>query len=409
MKPFSFSLLVLTAFGCNPSVAQTRERSPAEIFASPIGVERRASVTHLPINLRYGKLHIDAKVNGQASEFLFDTGSPTVLAKKFADTLELEIVGRNTGLDSHGNQVTMEIAIVDRLTLGDMTFRNVPVLIHDFSDNHMGQCLVGNGLIGSEIFSANAWRIDTQAGRLSIAVDAREFPAPTGELLHTKLYDAGYPHAPIIDYSVGDLTDKAMFDTGNSAEIAFFERAAKHPSVRKATVPGTLEKGQGYEGESAGGLSESGPLTRFDISEVSLTSGALDTTKSIVRVMPPTLFGAGLLDNYIIILDYPSQQLLLEKRTEPEATRPDPGYGIAMIGGRAVIARIYNGSAADRAGLKLGDHVVEAQGHSLTQLQGPSYCDTVKWLVGEFDPHDATELVVQRGDGLLQFKLPAVN
>lgn len=409
MKRSAYAISILAAFAASSGSAKTQSRSLAEIFAAPIIIEREASVTHVPVQLRNDKLHIEATVDGRTSEFLFDTGSPTVFTKRFADTLDLEVVGRNIGLDSHGNQVIMEIAIVDRLTLGDLTFRKVPVLVHDFSDNQMGQCLIGNGLIGSEIFSANAWRIDTQAKRLSIAQSASDLPAPTNEALSTALYDTGYPHAPIIDYSVGDLVDKAMFDTGNSASISFFEKAADHPSVQGSILPGTLARGEGYEGESAGGLSENGPLRRFEIAEVSFASGKLDATESIVRSMPPTLFGAGLLRKYIVTLDYPGKQLILEKRTEPEAIRSDSGYGIAMIDGRAVVARLFAGSAADSAGLKLGDHVVEAQGRSLTQTDGAGYCDTVNWLVAEFDPREAAKLSVKRDDGLHRFNLPAVE
>lgn len=409
MRTIAAILFVIAGIAAFPDLAKTQEHSVTQILAEPITVERQAPVANLPITLRNGKLYIAATVDGQTSEFLFDTGSPTVLAKQFADTLNLEVVGRNTGMDSHGNQVTMEIAVVERLNLGDISFRHVPVLIHDFSGSNMGKCLIGNGVIGSEIFSGSAWRIDMQAKRLSIAADASALPAPTGEMLRTKLYDTGYPHAPIIDYSVGKLADKAMFDTGNSTNIAFFEKAAEHPSVKDAIVPNTLVQGEGYEGESAGGLSKSGPLTRFAVVDVSFSSGKLDGTKSIVRAMPPTLFGAGLLRSYIVTLDYPGQQMTLEKRTGPDPIRPDPGYGIAMIDGRAVVAKLFAGSAADRAGLKLGDHVIEAQGRSLTQLIGPAYCDTVKWLVGEFDPREATELLVQHKGGARRFNLPSVK
>ncbi|HET9032856.1 MAG TPA: aspartyl protease family protein [Dokdonella sp.] len=409
MKRVSIASIVVLAIASNPVSAQSNERSSAEIFARPVAIERQALVTHLPITLRNGKLHIAAIVDGQTSEFLFDTGSPTVLAKQFADTLGLKVIGQNVGVDSHGNQVTMKIAIVDRLSLGDFTFRQVPVLIHDFSGTDMGQCLIGNGLIGSEIFPASVWRIDTQAKKLSIAANTGELPSPRGKSLHTKLYDVGYPHAPIIDYSVGDLADKAMFDTGNNANISFFHKIVDTPTFKRAVVPGTVAHGEGYEGESAGGLSKIGPLTHFEVSGVSFSSDKLDATESIVRAMPPTLFGAGLLQTYIVTLDYPGGRMLLEKRSEADAIQPDPGYGISIVDGRAVISRLFAKSAAESAGLKLGDHVIEAQGHSLTQLDGLAYCETVKWLVQEFKSREAAELVIQRKDGTHRFSIPAID
>ncbi len=409
MKILATIIASLAAFVAQPIVVHAQERPASEIFAAPIGIERQSPVTQIPIIMRYGKLHIDASINDRTSEFLFDTGSPTVLAKDFADTLDLEIVGRNTGVDSHGNEVTMQIGIVDRLTLGDTTFRNVPVLIHDFSNLGMGRCLIGNGLIGSEIFAGSAWRIDTQNALLSISERAADFPASDRASLRTTLYDVGYPHAPIVDYRIGELVDKAMFDTGNAAHISFFERAADHPSVQNAIVPGSAEQGEGYEGESAGGLSEIGPLNRFTIAEIAFPVGQLGRTDSIVRTSPPTLFGAGLLRNYIVVLDYPGRAMTLEARSNPEAIGSDPGYGIAIIDDRAVITRLFKDSVADRVGLQLGDHVVETQGRSLGQLDGAAYCDTVRWLVDEFDPSEAGEILVEREGKQLRFTLPAVE
>jgi hypothetical protein len=64
---------------------------------------------------------------------------------------------------------------------------------------------------------------------------------------------------------------------------------------------------------------------------------------------------------------------------------------------------------ADRVGLQLGDHVVETQGRSLGQLDGAAYCDTVRWLVDEFDPSEAGEILVEREGKQLRFTLPAVE
>ena len=378
-----------------------------EVLLRPIGIERSAVLTELPLTIRSGKLHIEAEVDGRAGEFLFDTGSPTVLSRQFADTLDLEVIGQNTGIDSHGNRVTMEFAIVDRLVLGGVAFRRVPVLIHDFSKAGMGRCLVGNGLIGSEIFDGSVWRIDTQAKRLSIAASAENLPTQSADTVRAKLYDAGYPHAPILDYSVGNFADKAMFDTGNAANIAWFERATEHPDVRNAIASGSLSHGRGYEGESAGGLSEVGKLTRFDASRVSFESGGLTDAPSITRSNAPTLFGAGLLESYIVTLDYPGGQVTFERRSEPAPLRRVADYGIAMIEGRAIVARLFAGSPAARAGLELGDEVIEVNDRSMLYGDEASYCGAVNWLVDRFDPNEAAQIVVQRGDETLRLSIPA--
>jgi predicted aspartyl protease len=79
-----------------------------------------------------GKFSINAAMNDLERRFVFDTGSPTMISRELAAELDLVIIGSNTGRDANGREVTTDIGIVDRLTIGGVTFRSVPVLVSDF-------------------------------------------------------------------------------------------------------------------------------------------------------------------------------------------------------------------------------------------------------------------------------------
>ena len=76
---------------------------------------------HKPVSNRY---YIPVTIHGTTYQFMFDTGSTTTyLSKRFADLVGVEYVGYGS---QYGN-----LAYVDSLQLGDITFKNVITMVHD--------------------------------------------------------------------------------------------------------------------------------------------------------------------------------------------------------------------------------------------------------------------------------------
>ena len=166
-----FVVLVMTGFVFDVPLAssQTEQRSVVELLSEPITIERECAVANVPIRLRSGKIYLDATINGEAGRFIFDTGSPTVLDKAFGERVGLEVIGENTGRDANGRSVSMDFAQVGSLAVGGAVFRDVPVMIHDYSSVPLGKCFILDGVIGSAILPGSVWRIDTSKMRLQIA------------------------------------------------------------------------------------------------------------------------------------------------------------------------------------------------------------------------------------------------
>ncbi|WP_188055952.1 hypothetical protein [Sphingosinithalassobacter sp. CS137] len=100
--------------------------------------------------------------------------------------------------------------MVDRLTIGEVSFRNVPVLIADFGIADPGGCFFEGGVIGSEIFPGSVWHIDGERQTLQIAASPEYLSGGdrTEETIVATLHDLGYPHAPVFDYAIGGLSDR---------------------------------------------------------------------------------------------------------------------------------------------------------------------------------------------------------
>lgn len=389
------TLCAVTAFTLSAAASLAQPLTPQEAFQREIRIERGSDASEIAFDWRLGKIFIEAEVNARPGGFIFDTGSPTLLDRGFADTLELDIIGQNRGRDAHGAEVVTDIAIAETIRLGDVVFHDVPVLVFDFSALDQGSCFIENGVIGSEILTGSAWRIDLSRQTLSIAANTDALPAlPDGP--ESTLHDFGYPHTPVIDYAVGDMQDKAFFDTGFAGELNLFEEAADTPAVRRAIVRGSLQRGLGREGESAGGWPDPEPLTRARLGSVTLGGDALPPLQTDLRPIAPTLFGAGLLNSYIVTLDYPGARFSLSPLDEPLTAKPAQDFSIALVGGHAELVRVYENTPADRAGLEMGDAVLSVDGRRLVTEPRDARCDTALWLADEMDAQAVQSLTVWR-------------
>ncbi len=395
-----------------PASAHEQSSRVTELLAGPIRAERQQPVTIVPVRRHMGKLAIDASVNGVERQFIFDTGSPTIISRSFADELDLEVVGSNVGADANGTPVRMEIAIVSRLTIGDSTFFDVPVMIHDFDALDLGPCFFDGGLIGSEIFPGQAWRVDLQAQTLEIASDSASFARGDGvkDAIEASLHDYGYPHAPIVDYAVGKMQDKALVDTGNSEALSLYAEALRSADVRDAIVAGTQHKGRGSHGTSSGGHGEVGDLARMTLDGVRLGEDPVGTIEALIRPVPPSLFGLGLMKNHRVTLDYPNGVARFERTAGDDPTSDRAGFAVASRGENFEVVQLYAGSRADTSGLRLGDHVLAIDEHALDASDRQARCETTRWLTGGDHVDNAHTVTVARdGEAMPMTLRPSAN
>lgn len=401
----AFSRLT-AAFCLNCGVAAAQEPRSGAVLSKPPVIERTVQVTVVPMDVRMGKLFINAAVDGETREFIFDTGSPTILTKDLANALKIEIIGQNTGTDANGREVTMDIAVVETLSLGDLTFRDVPVLIFDPDQLELGPCLFDGGVIGSEILPGSVWNVDTEQGRLTVSAPGAATP-PKEPALTARLYDFGYPHTPVVDYSIGDIHDKAIFDTGSAEEVVLFEGVAESKKVRRGIAAGTLLKGRGSDGISAGGPGEVRDLSRFTLPEFHLGQERAGPVRATTRKIAPTLIGAAILDRYTVTLDYAAGKFILTDRAKRLTRTPEPGYAVSIVNGAVSVTQLFEGTAAAQAGLRLGDRVVSVNGRSLQALEPGAVCEVTFWLADAFDQTAAAELVVDRAGEQKTIRIPA--
>lgn len=394
-KPMKTLLLAALALVLASATAAAQNREASMTSHGGITIERTSDVTSVPLEDLGGKLFLRAGVNGTERSFIFDTGSPTMLSKQLASELGLEIIGERTGIDANGVPITTELAILDQLTLGDTTFRNIPILIFDFSAIPLGTCIFDGGVLGSELLPESAWRIDLDRRVMEIAETA-EALAEHPKTKQAPLTLSGYPHMPVIDYSVNGFKDKALFDTGNAGTLVLFKDILGDREVNQAIKRRSLHRGRGTEGVSAGGMGQEVELHRFKLKDLRIGRHSIGAVSASTRQVPPSLIGSGMLKSNVVTLDYPGGTFSWHPREEPAPAPADQGFGVSFVDGKPLVVQLFEGSTAEKKGLRLGDEVLSLDGRLLAAKTDAERCEQLRWLIGSQTEQPYRSLTVLR-------------
>ncbi|WP_271077926.1 aspartyl protease family protein [Aurantiacibacter sp. MUD61] len=398
MKVLASSMVCALALLVAPAQGQDAgpEINLAELLQTPLQIERAEPSSTIPFERRFGKMVIEASVNGEGRSFIFDTGSPTVISRQFAEELGLQPIATNRGRDANGAIVEMQFAIAETITLGGTTFHDVPVLIHDFTTVEMGSCVFDGGVIGSEIFPQSIWQFDAANSHIRISAPQNTPSYSPSGRISARMVQSGYPHPPVIEYRIGDIADRALFDTGSGAGIAIFDDMLESVEVREAITDGSLREGRGSMGVSAGGEGEETSLLRFGFDGLVLGGTTLSNVPAENRAVPPNLLGVAMLDRYRVTLNYPGSWAVFDPLPEPILRPPHAGYGITFRDGAAVVSQIFEGSAPHAAGLTLGDTVLAVDDMNLADLDETGRCDAMHRFVDTDLLRDARTITVLR-------------
>lgn len=342
-------------------------------------VEQAEFPETIPIDVWADKIFLSAAVEGENRRFILDSGSPTMLTKEVAEALNLEIIGQNQGQDANGNVVETDIAIVDRMEIGGMTVRNVPVFIFDPSNLELGHCLLDGGILGSEIMALVNWQIDVRGNRLIVTDDV-------GDLEHVR--DAasapmkvfGYPNYPVVEHGInGQFTDNALFDTGSSELLHLNERAYDH--LRKEKIlPKPISTAEGTFGTSAGGRGNDTTFYQAMLDELSIGELSLRDISAWTRPEVPTLIGAGIFRSHVVTLNYADSSIHFSPYDDPDPSTDGHGFRPYFRDGNVYVGFLERPSQAAESGLRLHDQIVAINERSLQGLDLPAQCDAMKWL-----------------------------
>lgn len=251
--------------------------------------------------------------DGPELYFILDTGAAdTVIDKTVAASLNLNLLGSSVGAFAGGKTATIQAAILPELRLGDMSLRQVPVVVLDTS-RFRGAAggLPVSGVIGLGLMSQFLATIDYPHGRLVLS--------PTGTRLRNSSHAATLPmwlagdHFVLVDGALNNSRQLSFIDTG----MAGAGCTAPFSSIDAA---GLSVAGPEQSGEGGGGTVSA---RAFTAPTISLGPVSVKNVPCLAGVFPPSLetslgtrigqlVSHGALSGYAVTFDFHRMELTLD-------------------------------------------------------------------------------------------------
>jgi hypothetical protein len=357
---------------------------PADTSQWPAGQD---SVT-VPFKLINNHIYVQAMVNGRGpATFVFDTGATNIInqvaAKRFGITEKgaLPTGGFGDGLASTG------LAKVKSVSLGGFTLLDQVFTTTDPGGWTTIEGIDSDGLLGYEFAKRAPLTIDYEHGTMTFTKPAK-FTPPTGATAIPFTFQAHIPMVPaVIDGNAGELE----LDTGSRGALTLMKPFADaHGLVEKyhATILGTF--GYGVGGPARGLLARGGSLVMGPVTvDAPVIEIAANQHGGGSETHTAGNIGGDILKRFTVTLDYQHQLLWLQPNAF--AARREvfdrSGLWIARAGDGAIeIADVTAQSAAARAGLAIGDEILEVNGKPAKDIALYDLREQFKGAVGaKFD------------------------
>ena len=308
-----------------------------------------------------GGLTFQMKINGLGPfATVFDTGGVNIINVSFAKQLGLKVEETAIDFGAIGGTVKVHVAHVDTLTIGGLIVRDQLFYVLDIPSDE-GEPLVS---VGWELMQRFAVRVNFEKNELTF-FDGESFRyTGHGEKVPLLLHKDG--NGIDIEANVDGIRGRFLVDSGN--QTGLFLNAG---FVNKNNLVQMLgARYRGYNGKGFGGPSPEAWYVRlhtFQIGKLK-TKGPMARLQTASDSMNETLagnIGQNILNRFIVTVDCRRHVMYLEKTaawSQPEAFNR-AGMIVDYNQGADEVKTVFPGSAAESAGVQLGDRVVAINGN----------------------------------------------
>ena len=321
--------------------------------------EEKNYFTTIPYSEIKGKIIMQAELNGKAYNFIFDTGAPTAISQGLVEQLNLADSGKVELRDQSAIMDSMNVVNIERLKLGDVTFKNTPAVV--IKDMQMLGCFNIDGIIGSNILGNSVLQISSKNKTLTITDKPgklnlkrkNSIKMTTNPIQSTPYIKAYYLNGAL------SANESILVDTGMNG---FYDLSvhAYSQAMEKVDVFTTLHKAKGSYSIGFHGVAEDSDsykvfMPQLLIGKTNFTNVTVDTTTDNT-----SRIGSAVLDYGLMTLDFINKRFYFEpfeKSETIDVNEKSWPISLSMKGEKIVIGIVWDDKLSGI--LKPGDEVLE--------------------------------------------------
>lgn len=398
-----FLVLLLAGLTATAAIAQT------DGTGFTIGGPRLG--TTIPFILDGGWIVVDVSIDGHGPfPFIFDTGARTVITPEVAKAVGGTPAG-GIAIEGEGPHLVPASTLrAAKIAMGGTELGNQDIFVSDLPNMIVdrGSRPRAAGLLGSEILSRYAVRIDYRAKTLKLVpLDSFEPPAESIAVPLDIVIDRNGLALATFSAEIDGIAAQFTLDTGNSGQIRLnpefeyshrlLDKCAKLLELDQPALGGRVRIQTGI----AGHLKLAGVDLMAPVVSRPANFGHRQSWRG--RVTGDGLLGGSVLSHFIVTINYKNQHAYFESLGRPQLSRGAFGIGISFDKPNHEsfeVVDVEPGSPADKAKLRPGDRIMKVNGNSASDFS-----------IGDFRDLSSPQLksmVLDTADGR-HFDIPIVQ
>jgi len=339
------------------------QSSFAQFSMNEGGVDQKNYFISLPYENTAGKIIVPVTINAQPYRFLLDTGSPMVLSQALYEMLKPPVLKRISLSDQSGKRDSSSVVLVEKITLGNITFTNTPSVISD--NPYIFSCLKIDGIIGSNLLRNSIVQFSSPNKTVIITNDNTKLALnkkSSSPLLLDNTQSTPIINIQLQSASTGDTVgEQVVFDSGDDN---FYVLATKHfNAFQRYHVFDIVAQGFGTNSYGFNGLANDTTDFRLAVKNIIVNGAAFINTRLNTTLDENSRIGSPIIDYGLVTLDYKNKRFYFEPfaptsdlKTETADFNVSPGFD----DGKIVVGIIWDPTLRDK--LKRGEEVVSING-----------------------------------------------
>lgn len=318
-------------------------------------------------------------IDGKEYNFLFDTGSVTMVSPEFKEQLELIDNNKKSKIsDALGNKSESEFAILPKLTLGNVDFLNVGVNVADMSVFE-NRCISIDGIIGANLMRSCFWKIDYKSQNISFS-DKKDNIKISSPELKVK-FNESFGGNPRTKFKWSKFDFLATWDTGynNSMQIpdSLFFNTNKYRNLKLERGKGLNTKTLYSDNNNTQSQYKAVLDSLFFIEKKNNNETLSFITNQDINIAPypaPILIGNRFLKSADkVFFDWENKQISFKKSPVTNSFNTF-GFTPFKVGNSIQIVSLWDNSTAKQQGLKIGDTLISINGKNVRNLNTKEWC-----------------------------------
>lgn len=315
----------------------------------------------------FSLLVVTVKIKGKPYRFVFDTGAnATVISKELANTIGLKEVSSITVKDVHKSSQKLPVGFIDTISLGNIHYTHVGVLVGDMKQINETSCLHIDGILGMNAIGLNNWQINYDSSLITVSYINNKLLLPQTFKPIVFTLNSGSPRS---DFTVNGVKEKFLIDMGSNGSISVSSKV----KLGKADVLLVGYAATGLFGVGGGfDTTKLYKVNTFTNPQLTMSDILVSQAKSV-----GSLIGTGFLEkNYnSVVFDFKNNKLFVQEKNNKDNTRLSYGFAPKLLANNVVVGAKFLNFSQEITNLNLGDTISE-----INNIPATNPCDILNEL-----------------------------